>query len=385
MSHIRDRWTSVGPSGRKVRNDRWGKGKRWQARWIERGREASASFATRDAAEAHLARVAVDGPAPVRTAQTVADYAAVWRRDQLHYAPSTMRSVEQRMSRMVLPDLGHLPLTEVARGDVQRLVSTWSKRYAPASVHQAYSFLTSMFAAALRDGLVASSPCVAVNLPTVDRKRMRPVTAEQVAAIADRVAPRYRSMVIVGAATGLRGAELRGLTVDRLLGGDVLVDRQLEDVRDGCPVFVPPKSAAGFRRLSLGRVASEALADHLQQWPSEPCPRCGERLIWLTRQQGPVDRKRAGEMWRAATSGMALRERSGWHDLRHHHASLLIDAGFSAKAVAERLGHADPAETWRTYAHLWPADHDRMTAAVDAALESLSPRRADVIQLRSRG
>ncbi len=52
--------------------------------------------------------------------------------------------------------------------------------------------------------------------------------------------------------------------------------------------------------------------------------------------------------------------------LRHFHASLLISAGLSVTAVAERLGHADPAETLRTYAHLWPTDQERATAAIEA-------------------
>lgn len=53
--------------------------------------------------------------------------------------------------------------------------------------------------------------------------------------------------------------------------------------------------------------------------------------------------------------------------LRHFHASLLISAGLSVTAVAERLGHADPAETLRTYAHLWPTDQERATAAIEAS------------------
>jgi integrase len=64
---------------------------------------------------------------------------------------------------------------------------------------------------------------------------------------------------------------------------------------------------------------------------------------------------------------MGLGQRSGWHDLRHHHASLLIAAGCSPRAVAERLGHADPSETLRTYSHLWPSDEARMLAAVEDA------------------
>ena len=91
-------------------------------------------------------------------------------------------------------------------------------------------------------------------------------------------------------------------------------------------------------------------------------------LVWVTRQGGPVRRTRAAEVWHHATEGMGIPDPSGWHELRHHNASLLIAAGFSPRAVADRLGHADAAETLRTYSHLWPSDHRRMTEAVDAAL-----------------
>ncbi len=42
------------------------------------------------------------------------------------------------------------------------------------------------------------------------------------------------------------------------------------------------------------------------------------------------------------------------HDLRHSHVSLLIDMGFSALAIGERLGH-ETAEITLTYAHLFPS------------------------------
>ncbi|MHA7296890.1 tyrosine-type recombinase/integrase [Pseudarthrobacter raffinosi] len=58
----------------------------------------------------------------------------------------------------------------------------------------------------------------------------------------------------------------------------------------------------------------------------------------------------------------------GWHQLRHHHASLLIAAGLSPVAMAHRLGHKDATETLQTYAHLWPNDDERMAAASDGLL-----------------
>jgi len=46
---------------------------------------------------------------------------------------------------------------------------------------------------------------------------------------------------------------------------------------------------------------------------------------------------------------------------------VLIGAGCSIKAVQESLGHATASETLDTYAHLWPADEDRIREAVGAA------------------
>jgi len=42
------------------------------------------------------------------------------------------------------------------------------------------------------------------------------------------------------------------------------------------------------------------------------------------------------------------------HDLRHSHASLLIEMGQPILLISERLGHENVNTTWTTYAHLYP-------------------------------
>ena len=42
------------------------------------------------------------------------------------------------------------------------------------------------------------------------------------------------------------------------------------------------------------------------------------------------------------------------HDLRHSHASLLIELGYSPLLIAERLGHENIKTTLQTYSHLYP-------------------------------
>lgn len=42
------------------------------------------------------------------------------------------------------------------------------------------------------------------------------------------------------------------------------------------------------------------------------------------------------------------------HDLRHSHASLLVELGCSPILISERLGHEDIKTTLQTYSHLYP-------------------------------
>jgi integrase len=55
------------------------------------------------------------------------------------------------------------------------------------------------------------------------------------------------------------------------------------------------------------------------------------------------------------------------HDLRHHHASVLLSAGVSPALVAERLGHTI-ATLLSTYAHVIRSDEERVRAIVDESL-----------------
>ena len=52
------------------------------------------------------------------------------------------------------------------------------------------------------------------------------------------------------------------------------------------------------------------------------------------------------------------------HDLRHSHAALLIDLGFSAQVIADRLGHST-VEVTSTYSHLFPSVQQRLAAALN--------------------
>jgi integrase len=367
MGHVVDRWTVPGPNNRRVKGPRYGQGKRWLARWEEAGSRKSRAFETKDAATLHLSQVAVDQNAGVHvltSRATVAEYGAQWVRSQIHHRPATAEQLEMKWRLYVDPVLGSIRLQDLTRAQVQAAVVKWRETLAPATTRLVYSFLASMLRSAVLSKDLGASPCVRINLPIVEDVMVVPLTVAQVHRIASEVPPQYRAMVLLAAATGLRSGELRGLTADRLMflpdGLRLRIDRQLATT---APTWGPPKTEKSSRTVMVGERTADMMRRHLAEFPPHP-----SGIVFTGREHEPMNRSTASGVWGRATVGMNLKDRSGWHELRHHHASLLIAAGLSPTAVAHRLGHKDATETLRTYAHLWEDDDARSVRAVEGAL-----------------
>ena len=57
------------------------------------------------------------------------------------------------------------------------------------------------------------------------------------------------------------------------------------------------------------------------------------------------------------------------HDLRHFHATLLLQRGTHPKIVQERLGHSSIAITLDTYSHVVPGLQEKAALAFAEAME----------------
>ncbi|PSL02866.1 site-specific recombinase XerD [Haloactinopolyspora alba] len=393
---ITDRWHKSRPAPDEPRcrqhnlvpTPQHGQGDRWQVRYRDdAGAQRKKSFPKKDGKDPNTCASAFDAkireqvntdtyidPAAGRIA--FRQYAEQWRIDQLHHRPSTARQAESRLRLWVYPVIGDRQMSTIRRSDVQRVVTQAAAELAPSTVEVVHTYIASVFKAALIDRVIPSNPCVKIKLPEKSSAKVVPLTVKQVGHIAERVGARYRAMV---PATGLRSGELRGLTIDHLspalhLRSDVppkravlRIDRQLEGVDERSePVFGPVKTPAADRSVPVPGPVAVMLADHLATYSPGSAG-----LVFTTAAGTPVGRSRAGHIWRDAVDGMGLRQRAGWHDLRHHHASVLISEGLSVRAVADRLGHEDPAETLRTYAHLMPSDEERAVAATEEALKDV--------------
>ena len=179
------------------------------------------------------------------------------------------------------------------------------------------------------------------------------------------------TLFVTAVATGARQGELLGLK-----WSDIDFDKGTLDIRRSLgwvkrkPILKEPKSKAGRRTIALPPFALTALRDH-----RAAALKIGQIAapVFCTRTSNYLDKKNVLRSFKnvvrkvnwANSEAEPLPKEIRFHDLRHTHASCLIAAGHSIKAVSRRLGHSSIEITLRVYAHLMPNDDEKLAAGVE--------------------
>jgi len=291
---------------------------------------------------------------------TLADYSVEWlaRRS---WAQSTEDKIGVDLRLHILPSLGRRPLASLRRAHIEE----WAKGLplSAQTVAGTFQTLAMMLASAVDDHRIARNPATGADLPKITTGPVVPMAVEDVRALAAGCVERQRAAVVTAAGTGLRQGELFAVTVDRIdfVRRTLRVDRQLWTPRDGPPRFAPPKTRNSYRTIALSSLVADTLSAHLDAYGPG-----SEGHVFTIAAGRPVNRTKGSVIIREARKAAGLGPVT-WHDLRHHHASVLLSKGVSPAYVAERLGHSI-GTLLRTYAHVIRSDEDRVRAIIDASL-----------------
>ena len=144
------------------------RGNRWFARYRDdTGREHGQRFDRKGDAQRWLdeqtaAMITGQYCDPKAGRVTFRPYAEQWRITMVH-GPSTRNLVERTLRRHVYPALGGLPMGSIRTTTVQVLVTELSGRLAASTLKLAYGYMVAVFRAAVRDKVLATSPCEACD------------------------------------------------------------------------------------------------------------------------------------------------------------------------------------------------------------------------------
>ncbi|WP_202920712.1 tyrosine-type recombinase/integrase [Urbifossiella limnaea] len=322
---------------------------------------------------------------------TTGEYLTRWlhntAKEKVH--DGTWERYRQVTELYLIPTLGGIKLSKLAplhveQSYAQMVVGASDRKVASAWTRKTAGIVLSLaLKHAVRMKLILHNPAADVAKARPVAREMVFLTELQARLFLDAAkSHRLSALYALALGSGMRQGEMFGLQwadidFDK---GTVDVKRSLSWVK-GKPVLKEPKSKAGRRTIVLPAFALAALKEHRTAalkagFIAAPvfCTLAGTPMPksnFIRRVHAPlVKRANALGVKRAADAGsdspVQLPAGVRFHDLRHTHATCMIAAGHSIKAVSRRLGHADIGITLKTYAHVMPNDDDKLAAGADA-------------------
>ena len=194
------------------------------------------------------------------------------------------------------------------------------------------------------------------NMGKEERKEMSYWTVEEYSKFSDEMMDKpisyYAFQMLYW--TGIRVGELLALTAgDFDFKNNMLTINKSYQRLHGEDVITTPKTEKSNRTIKMPQFLCDEMQEYLKMFYS---PNNSDRIF-------PISKSYLHhEMDRGAKAAGVKRIRI--HDLRHSHISLLIDMGFSAVAIADRVGHESIDITYQ-YAHLFPSKQTEMADRLD--------------------
>lgn len=263
------------------------------------------------------------------------------------------------IDKKILPYFGKRKISEIQtkeviawQNDLLRQKDKTGKPYSECYLKTIHNQLSAIFNHAVRFYALRTNPAAkAGNMGNEKRKEMLFWTKEEYLRFADVMMNKPVSYYAFEMLywSGMRLGELLALTPSDFdfQNNTVTINKSYQRLH-GEDVITTPKTKKSNRTIKMSEFLSEEIQDFIKmQYEVEPT----DRLFQISKSYLHREMERG-----CKETGL---EKIRIHDLRHSHVSLLIELGFSAVAIADRLGHESIEITYR-YAHLFPSKQNEM-------------------------
>ena len=220
------------------------------------------------------------------------------------------------------------------------------QHYSQAYLNTIHTQLSAIFNHAVRYYDLPKNPAkIAGNMGKKNSREMMFWTKEEYLKFSEEIMDRpvsfYAFEILYWC--GLRLGEMLALTLEDFdfKENTIRVNKSIQRV-NGEDIVTDPKTPKSNRKVNMPDFLAEEMKEYFETiFDLQP----DQRVFPISK--GYMH----SEMTRGSTKAGVKRIRI--HDLRHSHVSLLINMGFTAMAIAERVGHESIDITYR-YAHLFP-------------------------------
>lgn len=296
---------------------------------------------------------------------TFESFAALYEKDvKPKLKLNTWLTKESIIQKKILPYFKNRKLSEIKATDIidwqneiRKLTDSKGKPYSTTYLKTVHNQLSAIFNHAVKYyGLQVNPAQRAGNMGSEERREMLFWTKEEYLKFADAMMDKPMSFYAFEMLywCGIREGELLALTPDDFdfRNRTVTINKSYQRLK-GQDVITTPKTKKSNRTIQM----PQFLCDEMQDYISKLYGAEHDSRIF------PISKHYlTHEMVRGCKETGVKKIRI--HDLRHSHVSLLIDMGFSALAIADRVGHESIEITYR-YAHLFPSKQAEMAKKLD--------------------
>jgi len=308
---------------------------------------------------------------------TVGAFLGQWLEQKTSLAPSTLIRYREIIRNHLVPALGCTALEKLRPIDISSYYKTAQEVLSPTTVLHHHRVLSQALKTAMRWGMLSSNPAAMIDPPKQARKEFAVLNIQEtLELVTGAKSSRFFPAILLGAYAGMRRGEILGLTwsnVD-LDAARLSVLQSLEKDFDGGLRFKQPKTATSRRMIPLSKFVIEGLREHRQAQLTrrlELGPAWQEHDLVCPDLNGapwPPNNFSPAIIKYLRKQGASIR----FHDLRHTHATHLLQANIHPKIASARLGHASTDITLNLYSHLLPGmgeeAADKIQAGIEAAL-----------------
>ncbi len=267
-------------------------------------------------------------------------------------------------------------------------------RLSNSTIQYYHRVLSAMLADAVRWGLLKENPCEKVKPPKITSKEMPQLdegNIRKLLAALETEPLKYRAIIELALVTGCRRGELVALQWKKhidLDDGTLHIQQSVEYTPATGVRIKPPKTRSSVRQIAIPASTVQLLKQY-RKWQLEQKIKIGD--LWQKEEK-----VKQGDLWEdpewvfATWDGYIIHPDSvtsifnkflkrhnlphiRFHDLRHLAATILIHEGLNVRAVAGRMGHANPDVTLRVYSHVLQSADRQAADIMEGIFKKNSP------------
>ena len=254
----------------------------------------------------------------------------------------------------IIPLLGDIKLSDIRPIHVQNYVDDLVGILTPQTIRIHLNILNLAFKRAYRLKLIKENVVQFVEVPKNKKFKNEIYNAEDMKILLEKCHKTSLELpIIIASGLGLRISEIMGLTWNNIDFNDFTITVKKITVRDeGKVILKEPKTESSVRTISapkeiilmLKQLKKERLAAKLK----------GEKqhreLIFYDKNLEPIAPDVISKKFKYFLEVNNLKH-IRFHDLRHSHVTMLIDAKVPLKVISERVGHSSVNTTLNIYSH----------------------------------